>query len=217
MIRAIGFDVGDTLLYYADTPLNWSSLYGDALAAVARACAVSLTPAEFSAACQILLGYNTRVRPRRNEIAADEIFSHVPLSWSLAPAEHLQIGVDSFFTFFQQRMCAFPEVPYGMPMKFVRRDLDGAQISDLLDSVITSTMVGLRKPDPVGYHALASALGVGADEMLYVGNEPKDVIGAQRAGVPSVLVDRAGAAPSHGQSFTATSLSAVIHIACVAV
>ncbi len=202
MIRAIGFDVGDTLLYYADTPLDWASLYGDALAGVARACAASPSPAEISAACHILLEYNTRVRPRTNEVGADEIFSRVLHSWSLPPSKYLQICVDAFFMFFQQRMCVFPEtlrvlrmlraagmrlgaltdVPYGMPMKFVQRDLDGAHISDLLDSVITSTMVGFRKPDPSGYRALASALGVAADEMLYVGNEPKDVLGAQEFG-----------------------------------
>jgi putative hydrolase of the HAD superfamily len=130
-------------------------------------------------------------------------------------------------------MCAFPEtssvlrslreaglrlgvltdVPYGMPMKFVRRDLDGAQIFNLLDSVLTSAMVGLRKPEPAGYHALASSLGVAPSAMLYVGNEPKDVIGAQRAGITSVLVNRAGAAPRHGQNFTVPSLSEIIGIA----
>jgi putative hydrolase of the HAD superfamily len=233
MVRAIGFDLGDTLLYYADTPLDWSSLYGDALAAVARVCIASPIPAEISAACQILVGYNTRVHPRSTEVSADEIFSQILRSWSLPVAEHLEIAVEAFFTFFQQRMCAFPEtlralhslrgaglrlgvltdVPYGMPMKFVRRDLDGAQISNLLDSVVTSAMVGLRKPEPAGYHVLASSLGVAPSEMLFVGNEPKDGVGAQRAGITSVLIDRTGGTPSHGQNFTVTSLSAVIDIA----
>lgn len=233
MIRAVGFDLGDTLLYYADTPLDWSSSYGDALAAVARACGTSPAPAQVSAACQILLGYNSRVHPRTIEVNADEIFSRVLRSWSLPIPDYLEMAVDSFFTFFQQRMCAFPEtssalhglrgaglrlgvltdVPYGMPMKFVRRDLDGAQIANLLDSVVTSVMVGVRKPEPSGYHALTSSLGVAPSEMLFVGNEPKDVIGAQRAGIRSALIDRAGAALSHAQNFTVMSLSEVIDIA----
>ena len=237
MLRAVGFDIGDTLLFYADTPLDWSSRYGDALAAVARACKFSPSSSELSAARQILSHYNTRVRPRTDEVAAEEIFSLILCAWSLPPGEHLPAVLDSFFTFFQQRMCAFQEtasvlralraagmrlgaltdVPYGMPMKFVQRDLDGAQVSGLLDSVITSIMVGVRKPHAAGYHALAASLGVAPDEMLYVGNEPKDIIGAQHAGVRSAFLDRTGGGGSHGQSFTISSLSAVHDIMCEAV
>lgn len=53
--------------------------------------------------------------------------------------------------------------------------------------------------------------------MLYVGNEPKDVIGAQRAGVPSAFLDRAGAGGCHGQAFTIASLSAIHDITCTTV
>ena len=229
MLRAIGFDVGDTLLFYADTPLDWSSHYGAALATVARTCNVSPSPSEFSAACQTLSHYNTRVRPRTHEVAADEIFSLILSAWSLPAAEYLQVAVDSFFTFFQQQMSAFPEtlgvlrtlsaaglrlgaltdVPYGMPMKFVQRDIDRAQVSVFMRTVITSSVVGVRKPEVAGYHALAASLGVDPDEMLYVGNEPKDVIGAQRAGVLSAFVDRTGVALDYGQSFTIQSLAAL--------
>jgi putative hydrolase of the HAD superfamily len=237
MFRAIGFDVGDTLLFYADTPLDWSSHYGDALATVARACKVSPSPSEFAAACQILSHYNTRVRPRTQEVAADGIFSLILSAWSLEASQHLEVAVDSFFAFFQQQMCAFPEtlrvlrtlnaagmrlgaltdVPYGMPMKFVQRDINRAQVSVFMRTVITSAMVGVRKPEVAGYHALAASLGVDPEEMLYVGNEPKDVIGAQRAGVRSVFIDRAGVAPDHGQTFTIASLTELREICAPAV
>lgn len=36
--RAIGFDLGDTLLAYRGVPLNWASLYDEALRAVAVRC-----------------------------------------------------------------------------------------------------------------------------------------------------------------------------------
>jgi putative hydrolase of the HAD superfamily len=152
-------------------------------------------------------------------------------------AEQVALAVDTFFTFFQKRMCAFPEtlsvlrklraagvrlgaltdVPYGMPHKFVEGDLDRADISQFMDAVVTSAMVGVRKPEVAGYHALATSLAVKPDEMLYVGNEPKDVMGAQRAGVPSAFLDRTGAGGNHGQSFTISSLSAIHEIMCTAV
>jgi putative hydrolase of the HAD superfamily len=228
-IKAIGFDVGDTLLFYADTPLDWSSRYGEALAAVSGACGVSPTPNQFADAREILLHYNTRVRARSEEIRAEEIFALILRAWSLDSTDRLPAAIDAFFTFFQQRMRAFPEtlgvlhalreggmrlgaltdVPYGMPATYVQRDLDRAGISPFLHAVVTSAMVGVRKPEVKGYHALAASLTVTLNEMLYVGNEPKDVIGAQRAGVQSAFLDRTRAGGNHGQTFTITSMSAI--------
>jgi hypothetical protein len=48
--------------------------------------------------------------------------------------------------------------------------------------------------------------------MLYIGNEPKDVIGACRAGVVAALLDRNSDAGSHGQQFTITTLSRINEI-----
>ena len=59
MFRAVGFDVGDTLLYYADTPLDWSTHYGDALSAVAKSCRVAPDVQQLGAACDILRAYKT--------------------------------------------------------------------------------------------------------------------------------------------------------------
>jgi putative hydrolase of the HAD superfamily len=237
MICAIGFDIGDTLLFYVDTPLDWSSCYGEALSYVAQACGVFPAAAQLAEAGDILRSYNTRVSPRTKEVTAEHIFSLILRAWASEPGEYLQVAVDSFFTFFQQRMCTFPEtlrvlrtlraagirlgaltdVPYGMPMRFVQRDLDRAQLSSLLDTVITSAMVGVRKPEAAGYHILAASLGITPDEMLYVGNEPKDVVGAQRAGVRSVFLDRSQSGGRHGQTFTITSLDTLHEITCAAV
>jgi putative hydrolase of the HAD superfamily len=135
--------------------------------------------------------------------------------------------MDAYFTFFQQQMCAYPEtievlttlrqrgmligiltdVPYGMPREFVERDIIGAGIKGLFDVLVTSVEVGVRKPEPAGYVALAERLGVIPNEMLYVGNEPKDVIGATRAGMTSVFLDRAKSAANHSQQFTVDRLT----------
>ncbi len=226
-IRGIGFDLGDTLLYYRDTPMSWVPLYPKALQCVANACHATPTPEQFAAAGQVLTRYNTRVVPRTNEVAAEEILSLVLGSWDLNPAVNLSAATDAFFTFFQQNMCAYPEtvpvlaalrkqgiptgiltdVPYGMPRAFIQRDLDGAGISNLFDTLLTSVEVGVRKPETAGYLALASRLGIAPHEMLYVGNEPKDVIGASRAGAVSAFLDRANSGSNHGQHFTISTLS----------
>ena len=211
-IRGVGFDLGDTLLFYRDTPLSWVSLYPEALRCVAKACKAAPTPGQFDAAAQVLARYNTRIVPRTNEVRAEEILSLVLRSWDCDAVADLPAAIDAFFTFFQQKMSAYPEtvpvlaalreqgiptgiltdVPYGMPRAFVQRDLDGAGISGYFDALLTSVEVGVRKPETAGYLALASRLGVAPQEMLYVGNEPKDVIGASRAGVVGVFLDRDG-------------------------
>ena len=62
--HAIGFDLGDTLIFYRDTPLSWVTLYPAALRSVAAACAVSPAPEQITAAGEILSRYNTRLVPR---------------------------------------------------------------------------------------------------------------------------------------------------------
>ena len=226
-IRAVGFDLGETLLFYRDAPLNWASLYPSALSAVAGACRMTPSAAQFEAAREILIRHNTRIVPRTREVPAETVMSLILRSWDLDPSAYCDRAIESFFTFFQQQLCCYPDsvptltllrergfktgiltdVPYGMPRAFVQRDLERTGISTLIDTVLTSVESGVRKPETGGYLALAERLGVQPHEMLYVGNEPKDVIGANHAGLHSVLLDREGTGGQHGQHFTLSTLS----------
>lgn len=227
MIRAVGFDLGDTLLFYRDTPMSWVAMYPDALAAVAKSCEAKPTAEQFTRAKEILTQHNTRVVPRTHEIPAESIFTLILEAWAFDPRQHLNAAIEAYFTFFQQRMSAYPEtvevlqtlrakgiptgiltdVAYGMPRTFVQRDISGAGITNLFDVLLTSVEVGVRKPEPAGYHELARRLRVAPKEMLYVGNEPKDVIGAKCAGAWAAFIDRTGTGAKHGQDFTLSSLA----------
>jgi len=232
MIRAIGFDLGDTLLFYRDTPMSWVTLYPDALAAVAKSCQIQPTPEQFARAKKILTQHNTRVVPRTREIPAETILGSVLEAWGLDPVKHSSAAIEAFFSFFQQRLSAYPEtasvlqtlrahniptgiltdVAYGMPRAFVERDIAGAGIAGLFEILLTSVEVGFRKPELAGYHELAERLGVAPGEMLYVGNEAKDVIGARQAGAFSALLDRDGSGANHGQDFTLSTLTGLYEI-----
>lgn len=231
-IRAIGFDLGETLLFHGDTPLSWESLYPEALAAVAKACNASPTAEQFAAALHVLRQHNTRIVPRTHEVSADYILSSVLKAWWFDTDEHLPAATGAFFDYFQQDVSAYPEsasvltelreghfpmgiltdVPYGMPRAFVQRDLDRAGLANLFSVLLTSVEVGVRKPESAGYLALAARLGVEPHEMLYVGNEPKDVFGASRAGARSAFLDRTSSGAHHGQDFTISTLSDVHEI-----
>ncbi len=226
MARAIGFDLGETILTYADTPLSWASLYRPALERVAKTCHASPDEAAFSRAEKILATHNTRLHPRTREIGAERIFTEILMAWALPPTPYLPSTLAEFFGFFQQRLVSYPEsapalaalratgyrlgvltdVPYGMPRAFVERDLHNGGLGAAIDVLLTSVEVGWRKPATPGFHALATALGVEASDLWYIGNEEKDIAGALAAGATAVLIDRENRQPSWGQSHTIRDL-----------
>jgi putative hydrolase of the HAD superfamily len=180
----------------------------------------------------VLLRYNTRRTPRpdEQEFPAERVFDELLSAWG-ASSETLAGAIAAFFGHFRQRLRPFPEsaavlaelrelgvptgvltdVPYGMPRSLVVADLSEARLSIPDDRVVVSTTVGHRKPHPAGFRALASRLGVSCDQLTFVGNERKDVLGGNAAGCETILVWRSSAAPPDwGQSFTVGSLHEIL-------
>ena len=234
MFKAIGFDLGETLIEYRGVPLDWESEYPKALAAITTLWGGRLTPARIEAGSAVLRRYNTRLAPRRHEVDAATVFGEL-LAALDAPPERthalLDAAVDAFFAVFRRRARAFPDVaaalagfsaagtsigvltdvPYGMPRRLVLQDLSVAGLDSLAPSTLTSTEVGVRKPDRAGFEALADHQRCAAAAMLYVGNELKDVVGAKAAGMTAALIWRDGSpVPAWGQDLTATSLEQLL-------
>lgn len=220
---AVGFDLGETLARYAGLPLSWHTLYRAALVRVAEVCSRPLTDADIESGEQVLARYNTRLHPRLDEVASDQVLGDVLAAWGIAGVFGMDDVEDAFFGFFQQTYAVYPDavpalqrlrgrgvrigvltdVPYGMPRRFVERDL--GPIAQDVDVSLTSVEVGCRKPHPSGYLTLAEKLGVAPSRMAYVGNE-KDIVGANSAGMISVLIDRDGCGADYGQARTVASL-----------
>lgn len=71
----------------------------------------------------------------------------------------------------------------------VEEALQVSGLRDYFDVVVDSTLAGVEKPDPAIFRAALDVLGVGASEALYVGDlYDVDVIGANAAGIPAVLL-----------------------------
>jgi len=230
---AIGFDFGDTLCEYAGVSLNWEREYGSALSAVARSCRCELTPDRLRAGHALLLRYNTRVTPRLEdrEYTADHIFGELLAEWN-QPGEQLAPAVAAFFSHFRQNLREVPgasellrvlgrlgvpvgvltDVPYGMPHSFVVADLVGCALSVPPTRLLTSVIVGRRKPHPAGFATLAATLGVVPSELVYVGNEEKDMLGGNAAGCRTILFWRNGEPPTWGQHFTIRSLGELVEL-----
>lgn len=67
------------------------------------------------------------------------------------------------------------------------------------DRYVSSISCGYRKPNSKGLRDIAKAYKVYADEMIFVGDEEKDMETAKRFGCKSILVDRKHTGVDYGQ------------------
>lgn len=231
MIRAVGFDLGGTLMDYQGIAPSWELAYDEALAAVVTTWDGELTEAMIAGGRETLRRYNTRLSPRVEEVDHLTIFGEL-LDVLDAPevgrVTLVEMAADAFFGIFRSHAIALPgavetirslhrsgvrtgvltDVPYGMPRRALLGHLAAAQLGMLDAALLTSVEVGTRKPDPEGFFCLAMVLGCAPAEVLFVGDEEKDIDGARAAGMTAALVWRGdGQSPQYGQHFTVASLS----------
>jgi putative hydrolase of the HAD superfamily len=226
-MKAIAFDLGDTLVEYEGVPLSWEEHYPEALENLAAFLGLNADSDRVVRACAILRRYNTRINPREEEVSFAIILGELMKSFD-APGEADEIAcARSFFRIFRQRLRCFPEakaavdalrrknlkvgvftdVPYGMPRQLVVDDVIDAGLEHSFDVLMTSRDAGFRKPSVATLGSLAGMLDCRAHEMAYVGNEKKDVEVALAFGCRSILIDRKRHGCDWGQHRTITSLS----------
>lgn len=217
MRKAVAFDLGDTLLRYDGVSQSWSPSYREALSRAASACGRELGKAQADSAVAVLDRFNTRLAPRTVEVSETQIFGEVTAALGFGPGDCRTVA-DAFFDFYRRSVTPYPEtidtlrrlnalgvavgvltdVPYGMDRARVEADLSATGIDGFVSIVLTSVEVGYRKPAPVGFARLATELDVPIGDLIYVGNEPKDIAGANAAGARSVLIDPEARQPDWG-------------------
>jgi len=227
-IKAVSFDIGHTLVKY-NNPLNWKSLYEPALKQVAESCLIDLHDEHIKAAIATLTKYNTREYPREHEVTSEIIFLEILDLWR-QPHEILDIAKEAFYGFFladavcyddvvdtlrylqnaEVKIGALTDVAYGMDNSFSLQDI--APICHFFDLVLTSVDVCYRKPNAAGFTQLLKTFDCLPSEMLYIGDEQKDIVGANRLGIVSVLIDRNEVSPDWGQSFTVHSIADICNL-----
>jgi len=86
--------------------------------------------------------------------------------------------------------------PWGSPADAWRKELKRHGLLDRVDATVFCMDVGWRKPHRAPFDRALSLLGVGPDEAMFVGDDPRwDTVGAQGAGIRPVLL-----VPSSGDS-----------------
>lgn len=96
---------------------------------------------------------------------------------------------------------SLPGVRFGLitngDLAFQRRKVDAVGLDARVDHLIASGEVGIPKPDAAIFHTACDAFGVRPSEAAYVGDRLRtDAIGAARAGLTGVWLNRRDAVPS---------------------
>lgn len=228
MFKAIVFDIGRTLVGY-NKPLNWSSLYRPAMEHVAKTCGYNWSENNYQHAIKILTKYNTRVNPREYEVSSAQIFTEI-LSGMNVPIKDLEQVKHYFYSYFRRAVSVYPEVEatlkelsdkgiilatlsdvaYGMDNQYVMDDI--SLLKRYIDYPYTSNDVGYRKPNVKGLEILAKDMKVKISEIIFVGDEEKDMICANNAGACAVLINRDHTVKNYGQAKEIHSLAELLNM-----
>lgn len=217
-IKGIVFDIGQTLAYYP-IPLNWSSLYRPAFEFVAGKNQLNLTEDDYQHVGAVLAKYNTRINPREVEVTSDRIFTEILEGTGISP-EYLETVKRDFYSYFRTDVRIYEDVPevlkaikakgimtatlsdvaYGMDNSFALEDI--REIIGFIDIPFTSNDAGFRKPNSTGLKILSEKMKISTPEMMFVGDEKKDIECALRTGAAAVLINRSGEEKNFGQDYT---------------
>ncbi len=78
----------------------------------------------------------------------------------------------------------------------LRKVLDNLDLARYFDFILVSSEVGFRKPDPEIFRMAARRAGTAPNRAVFIGDRlATDVMGATRAGMNAILLDRADAYP----------------------
>lgn len=120
-----------------------------------------------------------------------DYFDHYVAAWSLH---------DDALPCLDALEAAYPGIRFGLitngDLAFQRRKVEAVGLDVRMQHLIASGEVGVAKPDPRIFEHACSVFGVPPSEAVYVGDRLRtDAIGAARAGLTGVWLNRRGETP----------------------
>lgn len=227
-IKAVVFDIGQTLVYYP-IPLNWSALYRPAFESIAEKYKLNIMENEYTHISETLTKYNTRINPREIEVSSNKIFSEI-LNGTNIPLEYLDVIKNDFYSFFRNDIQIYADaaetlqeiksrniligtlsdVAYGMDNSYALEDIK--PLLGYIDIPFTSNDVGYRKPNGKGLEILSDKMNALTSEMIFVGDEKKDMECAINAGAVAILINRSDEEKKYGQNYEIKGLKELVNI-----
>ncbi|MDE5741399.1 MAG: HAD family hydrolase [Oscillospiraceae bacterium] len=222
-IKAVVFDIGGTLMEYKNMPNVWIDYYKTGFEFVRDKLGLNISDSDIEKSVEVLKSYNPRVRYREEDISPEVIFGNACAHWD-CPFD-LDNVVDVFYRSMGLMSYIYPEtisvleklkaqgyiiatltdVATGMPDKLHKSYFP--ELIMYFDMYVSSLSCGYRKPNPKGLEDISERFGISPDEIIFVGDEEKDIVVAKRFGCQSVLIDRKGRGEQFRQDYTITDLN----------
>jgi putative hydrolase of the HAD superfamily len=214
-IRVISFDAGFTLIY-PEPPV------GEVYAGIARRFGYSLDPREVQTRFEALWKDKSASAPREKiEAFADEERAYRwwrdiflgSLGEGVAPVDGDKMFPHCFHQFARgDHWRPYPEVPdtlkalrslgfhLVMLSNWDRRllqTLADLGLATFFTKIYISTLIGSSKPDPRAFQYGVKELGIPPRQILHIGDSwEEDILGAQRAGIRAIWLNRTGKSKS---------------------
>ncbi len=228
MIKVIGFDIGGTLMEYKDMPFCWLDYYENALDKAAEKLRLPLTDERKKRTLEVLRSFSPKVNYREVDYTPEHIFRAACAEWDFE--FDLENVINKFFAAFNLTAYIYPEslrvlgelrlagykiaaltdVATGMPDRLHRSYIP--ELLPYFDLYVSSISCGMRKPNPKGLNDIAEHFGASPEEMVYIGDERKDIECAHRFGCKGVHIDRKSNNADFGQDFTISDLNGLKRI-----
>jgi putative hydrolase of the HAD superfamily len=227
--RIMVFDLGGTLMEYEGMPYSWVEYYEKAFEMVNADFNLHLSKEDIQKSCEILESKNARVVYREIEYTPIEIFTAVTEHWQRKT--DLNAIINSFYRGYELKSliyddtvdcleclkekgvktAALTDLPTAMPDELFKKDI--ADLLKYFDLYVSSLTCGFRKPSKNGLLYIAKHFNIDVGELIFVGDEEKDIKAAQNAGCVSILIDRNGnVEKDYGQNYTITSLNEIFSL-----
>lgn len=210
-IELIVFDLGSTLFEYENMPLSWVDYYESAFKFVNKRLNCNASFEQIDRAVAVMKMFNPRINPREIDFEPEFIFEKAFEGWGI---DDLNMAIELFFDSFNLKtriyddsisslkalkksgctIAALTDVPSGMPDEYFKKYIP--QLLLHFDDYISSCSSGYRKPNPYGIDFLRAKYGLANDEILFIGDEDKDLETAKQANCYFIRMDRKGSKPN---------------------
>jgi len=213
--RAVLFDLDDTLFAHRAAVESGILSYADALGAPYGALEADevvtiwhdLEEEHYHSYLAGDLGFEGQRQARARDFAARHGVDLTPEQASAWFADYFEHYVaawalhDDALPALEALETAFPGVRFGLitngDLAFQRRKVEAVGLDARIDHLIASGEVGAVKPDAAIFRLACETMGVRPEQAVYVGDRLRtDAIGAARAGLTGVWLNRRDAVPS---------------------
>lgn len=197
MKKVVVFDLGGTLMEFKGMPPVWIDYYKTGIESINEKFSLNLSDDDIEKSVEILKSYNPRVNYRETEISPNKIFTDATAQWNInfdidSVIECFFEGINintviydyafDLIDSYKQDGCfvaCLTDLPSGMPDYIFKKPLQ--MLIDKLDLYVSSQSCGYRKPNKFGLQYIADHFDVDVKSLLFIGDEEKDKLAAQKA------------------------------------